>query len=131
MHYLGLDCHQKEHSWTLLDASGHVIDRGVVANRARDLSKLGKELPAEVCIGLEGPRDLRCELERQFVDRACFEISPAWTHAIRQRSPLPDKDDLTDADRAALALYTYADRLVPLRLGDDRLDALRALVSIY
>ena len=131
MHYLGLDCHQAQHSWTLLDGNGQVVDRGVVANRARDLSKLRRELPAKICIGLEGSRDLRCELERQFVDRPCFEISPAWTHAIRQRSPLPDKDDLTDADRAALALYTYADRLVPLRLGDDHLEALRALVSIY
>ncbi len=131
MHYLGLDCHQATHSWTLLDGNGQVVDRGVVANRARSLVKLRSELPAELSIGLEGSRDLRCEVERQFAAKACFEISPAWTHAIGQRSPLPDKDDLTDADRAALALYTYADRLVPLRLGDDRLEALRTLVSIY
>ena len=110
MHYLGFDCHQKEHSWTLLDGNGQVVNRGVVANRARDLQRLRTELPEDMCTGLEGPRDLRRDVEWQFAGGACFEISPAWTHAIRQRSPLPDKDDLTDADRAALALYIESDR---------------------
>ena len=45
MHYLGLDCHRAEHSWTLLDTSVGVIDRGAVASRARvSVAKLRRRL---------------------------------------------------------------------------------------
>jgi hypothetical protein len=127
MYYLSFDCHKEQHSWTLLKADGHVVDRGEVINEASALRQLRAALPPELRIGLEGPRDLRREVERQFAGLACFEISPAWTHALRQRSPWPDKDDARDADRAAQALWAYGEQLVPLPLEDERWQALRAV----
>ena len=131
MHYLGFDCHKNQQAWTLRGADGQVVARGEVPNERAALRQLRAGLPPELTVGLEGPRNLRREVERQFADCSCFEISPAWTHALRERSPLPDKDDARDADRVAEALFRYREQLTPRELSNERAEALAALVSVY
>jgi hypothetical protein len=131
MHYLGFDCHKSLHTWTLRDTTGRVLQRGEVANRPASLATLRAQLPADLRVGLEGPRHLRSAVETAFADCLLYEISPTWTSAIRHGSPSPDKDDPLDADRVSELLVRYADQLLPLVVQDQHLEALRALMSIY
>lgn len=131
MHHLAFDCHKSHHAWALLDEHGTPVRSDKVCNSLRALQQLRASLPSDLIVGFEGPAAVRIIAQHCFADRPCFEISPHWTHSRRRHSPLPDKDDPSDALRAAQALWTYHAHLVPLTLDDDTLDALRQATSFY
>jgi hypothetical protein len=128
---MGVDCHKSLQAWTLRDTTGRILQRGSVANQPADLAALRAQLPADLLVGLEGPRPLRGAVEAAFADGPLYEISPGWTSTVRHGSPCPDKDDPLDADRISELLVRYADQLLPLTIQDQHRDALRAIMSLY
>jgi len=131
MYYFAADCHKDLHVWTLIDEAGHLLQHGQVANEPAAVQALRQSLPADLAVGLEGPRPLRNLIEHAFADCPVFEISATWTAALRGGDPRPDKTDPLDAERAAQLLRQHQPRLQPLPVADEPLRALQALVTVH
>jgi len=130
MHYLGFDCHKRNHTFALLDSAGTVVRRGTVPNSPEELKKLADDMPSDLRVGLEGPRALRGAIRLAFDRFPCYEICPAWTHERRRQGRPKPKNDQHDALRVARLLAEEVYSLVPLPQVSEQRRALSVLLSL-
>jgi len=130
MHYLGFDCHKRNHTFALLDCTGAILRRGTVTNSLHELRKLADEMPSDLQVGLEGPTALRGAIRLAFDHVPCYEICPAWTHERRRQGRPKPKNDHHDALRVARLLAEEVHSLVPLPRASEQRQALTVLLKL-
>lgn len=132
-YFVGIDWASDKHDVCVIDGSGAIKARFVVAHSADGLAELLRQLrrlgdPALLPISIERPSGLLVDT----LVEAGFPVVPIHPNALKATRPrysaAPGKSDPGDAHILADVLRTDGHRFRPLRVPSDETKALRAAV---
>jgi len=132
-YFTGIDWASDKHDVCVIDATGTVQARFVIAHTAEGLAELVRHLkrfgePAHLPIAIERPSGLLVDT----LVEAGFPVVPIHPNALKATRPrygaAPGKSDPGDAYILADILRTDGHRFRPLRAPSDKTKALRAAV---